>query len=92
MGLSAVDHGTRRDAIRETWGSNLKLYNSKLIFLLGQGRDKQSKIQNEHNLYNDILQEDFEVIFMINSFIKLSFIIQYRIWKCWGENWSNLPM
>jgi len=57
---SAVDHGTRRDAIRETWGSNLKLHNTKLIFLLGQGRDKQSKIQNEHNLYNDILQEDFE--------------------------------
>ena len=57
-----MDHGPRRDAIRETWGSNLKLHNSKLIFLLGQGRDKQSKIQNEHNLYNDILQEDFEVI------------------------------
>ena len=61
MVASAVDHQNRRDAIRETWASNLKKFNFKLLFLLGQGRDKQSKIEEENSYYNDILQEDFEV-------------------------------
>ena len=61
MVASAVDHQSRRDAIRETWASSIEKLNSKVIFLLGQGRDKQSKIQDESNLYNDIVQEDFEV-------------------------------
>ena len=61
MVASAVDHQSRRDAIRETWASSLEKLNSKVIFLLGQGRDKQSKIQDESTLYKDIVQEDFEV-------------------------------
>merc|ERR1711894_270919 len=60
MVASAVDHQSRRDAIRETWASSLEKINSKVIFLLGQGRDKQSKIQDESTLYKDIVQEDFE--------------------------------
>ncbi len=64
MVASAVDHQNRRDAIRETWARDLKKFNFKLLFLLGQGRDKQSKIQEENSLHNDILQEDFEVDYL----------------------------
>ena len=65
MVASAVDHQSRRDAIRETWGSGLKKHNSRVLFLLGQGRDRQSKIEEENGHYNDILQEDFEVSFVL---------------------------
>ena len=63
MVTSAVKHVDRRNAIRQTWGSGdlMRRYNAKLIFLLGQGRDQQSQIQSENQLYRDIIQEDFEV-------------------------------
>ena len=63
MVTSAVKHVDRRNAIRQTWGNVdfMRRYNAKLIFLLGQGRDQQSQIQSENQLYRDIIQEDFEV-------------------------------
>ena len=61
MVTSAVSHVDRRNAIRQTWGRHLPKLRSKLIFLLGQGRDQQSKIQEESEVYHDIVQEDFEV-------------------------------
>jgi len=60
MVTSAVAHEDRRLAIRNTWGRQLTALRSKLIFLLGQGRDQQSKIVEESELYHDIVQEDFE--------------------------------
>jgi len=62
MVTSAVKHVDRRNAIRQTWGNVdlMRRYNAKLIFLLGQGRDQQSQIQSENQLYRDIIQEDFE--------------------------------
>ena len=61
MVTSAVKHVDRRNAIRQTWGSGLEGYQTKLIFLLGQGRDQQSQIQAENEENRDIIQEDFEV-------------------------------
>ena len=60
---SAVSHSERREAIRATWGSadNLKTYNSKLLFLLGQGMDQQGAVVEESQRRRDIIQEDFHV-------------------------------
>ena len=70
MVTSAVKHVDRRNAIRQTWGNVdlMRRYNAKLIFLLGQGRDQQSQIQSENQLYRDIIQEDFEVRFQQKQF------------------------
>ena len=60
---SAVSHSERREAIRGTWGStdNLRKYNSKLLFLLGQGKDQQGAVVEESHRRKDIIQEDFHV-------------------------------
>ena len=60
---SAVGHYDRRDAIRQTWASkeHLKQHKTKVIFLLGQGKDQQSAILEESRLQGDIIQEDFHV-------------------------------
>ena len=63
MVASAVKHEDRRNAIRQTWASNLNSFSAKLVFLLGQGRDRQSQIQSENTAYRDIIQEDFEVCY-----------------------------
>lgn len=68
---SAVEHEERRLAIRQTWGSNPGI---KLAFLLGQGRDSQSKIHSENEAFHDIIQEDFEVKslqFLISFYLSL---------------------
>ena len=61
---SAVEHSDRRDAIRSTWGSKpfLEKYSSKIIFLLGQGSDRQSDVNDEAEAFGDVIQEDFHVI------------------------------
>ena len=59
MVASAAQHLDRRNAIRQTWAYSLS--GVKVIFLLGQGQDQQTKIQSESELYNDIIQEDFKV-------------------------------
>ena len=59
MVASAAQHSDRRNAIRQTWAYSLS--GVKVIFLLGQGQDQQTKIQSESELYNDIIQEDFQV-------------------------------
>ena len=60
---SAVGHFEQREAIRNTWGQDHELgkYNAKLVFLLGQGREKQSLIDQESGMTHDIIQEDFQV-------------------------------
>ena len=75
MVTSAVKHVDRRNAIRQTWGNVdlMRRYNAKLIFLLGQGRDQQSQIQSENQLYRDIIQEDFEVRFQQKQFLRCIF-------------------
>ena len=75
MVTSAVKHVDRRNAIRQTWGNVdlMRRYNVKLIFLLGQGRDQQSQIQSENQLYRDIIQEDFEVRFQQKQFLRCIF-------------------
>ena len=59
MVASAAGHLERRNAIRQTWAFSLTKV--KVIFLLGQGHDQQTKIQSESDIYQDIIQEDFEV-------------------------------
>ena len=59
MVASAAGHLERRNAIRQTWAFSLSKV--KVIFLLGQGHDQQTKIQSESDIYQDIIQEDFEV-------------------------------
>ena len=60
---SAISHSERREAIRDTWGSkeHLSNYNTKVLFLLGQGNDHQGKILEESQERHDIIQEDFHV-------------------------------
>ncbi len=60
---SAIPHKDRRNAIRETWASNLEQFSAKVVFLLGQGRDQQTKIHAENDIHHDIIQEDFEVFY-----------------------------
>ena len=62
MVASAAGHQDRRNAIRQTWAYSLR--NVKVIFLLGQGHDQQTRIQSENDFYKDIIQEDFEVRFL----------------------------
>ena len=57
---AAAGHLERRNAIRQTWAFSLTKV--KVIFLLGQGHDQQTKIQSESDIYQDIIQEDFHVI------------------------------
>jgi hypothetical protein len=61
MVTSAVMHRDRRDAIRQTWGSDLDRFDAKMVFLLGQGRDHQTLVLSENEYHKDIIQEDFEV-------------------------------
>ena len=72
MVASAAGHQDRRNAIRQTWAYSLR--NVKVIFLLGQGHDQQTRIQSENDFYNDIIQEDFEVrvLFFLNYETKSS--------------------
>ena len=60
---SAVSHHERREAIRNTWGStdHLRKYKTKILFLLGQGNDKQASVMEESDRRRDIIQEDFHV-------------------------------
>ena len=60
---SAVSHQEQREAIRGTWGStdHLRKYKTKVLFLLGQGNDRQAEIIDESHLRRDIIQEDFHV-------------------------------
>ena len=66
---SAISHSERREAIRDTWGSkeHLSSYNTKVLFLLGQGNDHQGKILEESQERHDIIQEDFHVRIFHNS-------------------------
>ena len=60
---SAISHSERREAIRDTWGSrdHLRKYNTKVLFLLGQGNDHQGEVLEESQNRKDIIQEDFHV-------------------------------
>ena len=62
---AAAGHLERRNAIRQTWAFSLTKV--KVIFLLGQGHDQQTKIQSESDIYQDIIQEDFEVSYIIHK-------------------------
>jgi hypothetical protein len=63
MVASAVGHAEQREAIRGTWAAHkaLRRYNVKVVFLLGQGKDCQAAINEEGLLFDDIVQEDFQV-------------------------------
>lgn len=56
---SAIPHFERRQAIRETWGREQD--GILTIFLLGIGSDEelQDRINEEDDLYHDIVQSDF---------------------------------
>ena len=68
---SAISHSERREAIRDTWGSrdHLRKYNTKVLFLLGQGNDHQGEVLEESHRRRDIIQEDFHVrlLFFIDT-------------------------
>ncbi len=51
---SAPKNYQLRDTIRRTWGQNMKR-----IFVLGDSKDWNEMLKNEHKEYNDILQIDF---------------------------------
>lgn len=59
---SAPDHFEEREAIRATWAASgaLEKYRTKVLFLLGQGKEQQTLIDQESNLCRDIIQEDFQ--------------------------------
>jgi hypothetical protein len=65
---SAVGHREHRDAIRGTWGSReaLEKHRAKVLFMLGQGEENQSKVVEESHWHKDIVQEDFKVIIGTN--------------------------
>ena len=69
---SAVPHFERRNAIRQTWASDLESHDAKVVFLLGQGHDQQTKIQSEALYFKDIIQEDFQVSFLVSVFLSTS--------------------
>lgn len=67
---SAPDHFEEREAIRATWAASgaLEKYRTKVLFLLGQGKEQQTLIDQESNLCRDIIQEDFQVKYLnVNS-------------------------
>ena len=68
---SKVDHFDQREAIRSSWGQGheLEKYNAKLLFLLGQGHEEQSLVNQESGLTHDIVQEDFQVSHLIRCSI-----------------------
>ena len=60
---SAVDHFQKRKTIRDTWASVTEYHDRSIrtVFLLGQIKDPklQTKVEEEAQKYNDIIQEDF---------------------------------
>ena len=77
MVASAAQHSDRRNAIRQTWAYSLS--GVKVIFLLGQGQDQQTKIQSESELYNDIIQEDFQVCDTVSKIKTVFYKFQFQI-------------
>lgn len=60
---SAPDNFKRRVAIRETWAKHSIFKNIRLVFMLGLNKNNlkvQQLIRLESNVYNDLVQEDFE--------------------------------
>ena len=51
---SAPQNIVLRETIRKTWGQNVQK-----IFILGESHQFNTKISEEHEKYNDILQLDF---------------------------------
>ena len=60
--VSGVRNFMRRDAIRNTWGSNVNVKNVKVLFLLGVDRVSSFRVEvaKESQLYGDIIQVDIE--------------------------------
>lgn len=58
---SKINNFDRRDAIRNTWSSEIS-ENSSLLFLIGMTQDYrlQSQIEKEVELYNDVIQVDLQ--------------------------------
>ena len=58
--VSGVRNFMRRDAIRNTWGSNVDVKNVKVLFLVGVDRVTSFRVEvaKESQLYGDIIQVD----------------------------------
>ena len=57
---SSVSHVENRDSIRQTWGGGSTAQRVKVLFMLGQGEERQSLVREESGLNKDIVQEDFK--------------------------------
>ncbi|XP_053408601.1 beta-1,3-galactosyltransferase 1-like [Mercenaria mercenaria] len=66
--ISKVDHFLQRNAIRNTWASELSEINALAIFIVGQSDDNSinRQVRKEAELYNDLIQvelkDDYNVL------------------------------
>ena len=73
---SSLPHFEQRQAIRQTWGNQMRFPDIEIrrVFLLGTGPDSeiQQRIDQEHNQHGDIVQADFHDDYRNNTLKTMS--------------------
>ena len=87
---SALDSFAKRQSIRQSWARDQTKLPIKVIFILGKsdGKNdqKEKKVQQESQKYEDLLQEDFQDSYA-NLTLKSMFMLKYAL-----ENLENNVM
>lgn len=90
---SSPEHVDRRNAIRETWGSDKSLsqYKSAVVFALGHHAGTESEVDREILAHGDILRGNFEDTYA-NLTLKSTLMLKYASAACEARGGPSFVM
>ncbi|CAN7999304.1 unnamed protein product [Ixodes hexagonus] len=85
---SAVDHMSRRDVIRKTWGQEGRFHDVDVrrVFMVGVKADKETALDAENAAHGDLVQADFIDSYW-NVTIKTMLAFRWVLEHCSGVQW-----